>query len=89
VLPPDYPQPLIALKERIRQGRLRVVMSANAAIILLHRDLGRTIPERQEQEGCRTKVIEGLSADLRREFPDVQELSPRTLKCSPPLPPPG
>ncbi|MCS6804885.1 MAG: PDDEXK nuclease domain-containing protein [Acidobacteriota bacterium] len=79
-LPADYANLLFQLKERIRQERLRVVMSANAAMVLLYWDIGRTILERQQQEGWGAKVIDRLSADLRREFPDMQGLSPRNLK---------
>jgi predicted nuclease of restriction endonuclease-like (RecB) superfamily len=79
-LPADYPQLLDALKQRIRQERLRVVMAANAAMVLLYWDIGRAILERQEHEGWGAKVIDRLSADLRREFPDMQGLSPRNLK---------
>jgi predicted nuclease of restriction endonuclease-like (RecB) superfamily len=79
-LPADYPQLLDALKQRIQQERLRVVMAANAAMVLLYWDIGRAILDRQEQEGWGTKVIDRLSADLRREFPEMQGLSPRNLK---------
>jgi predicted nuclease of restriction endonuclease-like (RecB) superfamily len=79
-LPADYPQLLDELKQRIRQERLRVVMAANAAMVLLYWDIGRAILDRQEQEGWGAKVIDRLSADLRREFPDMQGLSPRNLK---------
>jgi predicted nuclease of restriction endonuclease-like (RecB) superfamily len=79
-LPADYPQLLDELKQRIRQERLRVVMAANAAMVLLYWDIGRAILDRQEQEGWGAKVIDRLSADLRREFPNMQGLSPRNLK---------
>lgn len=79
-LPAAYPQLLDVLKARIRQERLRVVMAANAAMVLLYWDIGRTILDRQEQEGWGAKVIDRLLADLRREFPDMQGLSPRNLK---------
>jgi predicted nuclease of restriction endonuclease-like (RecB) superfamily len=79
-LPADYPQLLDELKQRIRQERLRVVMAANAAMVLLYWDIGRAILDRQEQEGWGAKVIDRLSADLRREFPEMQGLSPRNLK---------
>jgi predicted nuclease of restriction endonuclease-like (RecB) superfamily len=79
-LPADYMQLLDELKQRIRQERLRVVMAANAAMVLLYWDIGRAILDRQEQEGWGSKVIDRLSADLRREFPDMQGLSPRNLK---------
>ncbi len=79
-LPLDYASLLNELKERIRKERLRVVLAANAAMVLLCWDVGRVILERQQREGWGAKVIDRLSADLRREFPDMQGLSPRNLK---------
>jgi len=79
-LPANYTTLLAELKQRIREERLRVVMTANAAMVLLYWDIGRAILERQQHEGWGAKVIDRLSADLRREFPDMQGLSPRNLK---------
>lgn len=79
-LPADYATLLAELRQRIREERVRVVLAANAAMVLLYWDIGRTILQRQAQEGWGAKVIDRLSADLRREFPDMQGLSPRNLK---------
>lgn len=79
-LPEHYANLLSDLKRRISEERLRVVLAANAAMILLYWDIGRTILEQQNREGWGTKVIDRLSADLRRAFPDMKGLSPRNLK---------
>ena len=79
-LPSDYAAILDDLKQRIQQERLRTVMAANAAMVLLYWDIGRTILERQDREGWGTRVIDRLSTDLRDAFPDMQGLSPRNLK---------
>lgn len=79
-LPSDYAAILDDLKQRIQQERLRTVMAANAAMVLLYWDIGRTILERQDREGWGARVIDRLSIDLRDAFPDMQGLSPRNLK---------
>ncbi|GIW92834.1 MAG: hypothetical protein KatS3mg110_0875 [Pirellulaceae bacterium] len=79
-VPANYATLLAQLKQRIREERLRVVMTANAAMVLLYWDIGRAILERQQREGWGAKVNDRLSDDLRREFPDMQGLSPRNLK---------
>ena len=79
-LPAYYANLLSELKQRISEERLRVVLGANAAMILLYWDIGRIILERQDREGWGAKVIDRLSADLRQAFPDMQGLSPRNLK---------
>jgi predicted nuclease of restriction endonuclease-like (RecB) superfamily len=79
-VPGDYAAILGQIKERIRSERLRVVMAANASMVLLYWDIGRMILERQERQGWGAKVIDRLSADLREAFPEMQGLSPRNLK---------
>jgi predicted nuclease of restriction endonuclease-like (RecB) superfamily len=79
-LPADYASLLDKLKRRIAEERIRVVLAANAAMVLLYWDIGRAILERQEREGWGAKVIDRLSADLRAAFPDMHGLSPRNLK---------
>ena len=79
-LPADYATLLADLKQRISKERLRVVLAANAAMVLLYWDIGQVILERQAKEGWGAKVIDRLSSDLREAFPDMKGLSPRNLK---------
>jgi predicted nuclease of restriction endonuclease-like (RecB) superfamily len=79
-LPEGYAVVLGEIKRRIGAERLRVVMAANSAMVLLYWDIGRLILERQEREGWGAKVIDRLSADLREAYPDMSGLSPRNLK---------
>ncbi len=79
-LPDNYADVLAGLKERIQSQRLRVTLSANAAMILLYWEIGKTILERQEQQGWGAKIIDRLSYDLKEAFPDMSGLSPRNLK---------
>ena len=79
-LPRDYAAILGEIKQRIREERLRVVMAANSAMILLYRDIGRLILERQERAGWGSRVIDRLAADLAEAYPEMKELSPRNLK---------
>lgn len=79
-LPGDYAETLAEIKERIQQERLRVVLAANSAMMLLYWDIGRLILDRQERAGWGAKIIDRLSADLRAANPEMQGLSPRNLK---------
>lgn len=80
VLPDGYPAFLSGLKVRIREARVRAALSVNRELILLYWEIGRDILQRQQEEGWGAKVIERLSTDLRKEFPDVKGFSPRNLK---------
>lgn len=79
-LPRSYAVVLDEIKKLIRTERLRVVIAANAAMVLLYWDIGRLILERQGKEGWGAKVVDRLSADLREEYPDMRGLSSRNLK---------
>ncbi|MBI1748296.1 MAG: hypothetical protein HYR55_17190 [Acidobacteria bacterium] len=78
-LPSGYAGILRDLKQRIQQERLRTVMAANSAMVILYWDIGRTILARQSEEGWGARVIDRLSTDLREAFPDMYGLSPRNL----------
>lgn len=80
VLPESYATTFAELKARIESERLRVVLAANSAMVLLYWDIGRVILARQENEGWGAKVVDRLSADLSRAFPDMSGLSSRNLR---------
>jgi len=79
-LPRDYPDALGAITRRIHEERLRVVLAANSAMVLLYWDIGGMILERQDRAGWGAKVIDRLAADLREAFPEMRGFSPRNLK---------
>lgn len=80
LIPADYGATLKAIQERVRQERVRVALSANAAMIRLYWDIGRLIVERQTREGWGAKVIDRLGRDLRKSFPKMQGFSTRNLQ---------
>jgi predicted nuclease of restriction endonuclease-like (RecB) superfamily len=67
------------LKERIRSARLRAALAVNQELVLLYWSIGRDILARQLDEGWGARVIDRLSADLRRDFPEMTGLSARNL----------
>lgn len=78
--PPGYVEWLAGLKTTIRGERLRITLSSNAAMVMLYWELGRSIREKQEQEGWGARVIDRLASDLREAFPEMKGFSPRNLK---------
>lgn len=79
-MPEGYAEFLSGLKERITQERIKALMSANAAVVLMYWDLGSSVLERQQSEGWGAKVIDRLSHDLKSAFPDMSGFSPRNIK---------
>lgn len=79
-VPSDYAATLAQLKARIQQERVRVVLSANRALVQLYWDIGRVVLVREQAEGWGAKVITRLAEDLSRSFPDMRGFSPRNLR---------
>lgn len=79
-LPEDYAQWLSHLKENIKKTRFQTILASNAAMVLLYWDIGRRILDKQKSQGWGTKVIDRLSLDLGKAFPEMKGFSPRNLK---------
>jgi predicted nuclease of restriction endonuclease-like (RecB) superfamily len=75
-----YEEFLQSLKTQIQSARLRASVSINRELVLLYWQIGRDILQRQEEQGWGAKVIDRLSKDLQRSFPDMKGFSPRNLK---------
>src|SRR3989339_944825 len=70
-MPQSYPVFLDHLKRRIQEERLKAVLSANAALVLMYWDIGSSILQKQQDEGWGTKTIDRLSHDLKKYFPEM------------------
>jgi predicted nuclease of restriction endonuclease-like (RecB) superfamily len=79
-MPEAYPVLLSGIKAIVVRERLKAVMSANAALVLMYWEIGRAILERQQTEGWGARVIDRLSHDLKAAFPDMSGFSPRNLQ---------
>jgi predicted nuclease of restriction endonuclease-like (RecB) superfamily len=79
-LPAEYGPFLEGLKERIRTAQVRAALSVNRELVLLYWQIGRDIRERQQSRGWGARIIDVLSTDLRREFPQMKGFSPRNLR---------
>ncbi|PYI44530.1 MAG: DUF1016 domain-containing protein [Verrucomicrobia bacterium] len=79
LLPLGYAALLARVKDRVRIAQIKAATAANRELILLYRDIGNAIVDAQKDKGYGKRVVEMLSADLRREFPDMAGLSALNL----------
>lgn len=79
-LPEDYFQFLLDLKTRIRNEKIKTVLSANVVMVMLYWDIGQEILKKQDNEGWGAKTIDRMAYDLKKEFPDMRGFSNRNLK---------
>ncbi|MEP6611858.1 MAG: DUF1016 N-terminal domain-containing protein, partial [Mucilaginibacter sp.] len=75
----SYAAAIAQIKTEIETIRLKAAISVNQHLLMLYWKIGSIILEQQSTEGWGTKVIERLSFDLRREFPDMKGASARNL----------
>jgi len=74
-----YGELLDDLKARIHAARVRAALAVNREMILLYWQIGGRILVRQNEQRWGAKVIQRLSQDLSREFPDSSGFSSRNL----------
>ncbi len=76
---PGYDGFLRDLKQRIQTAQIRASLAVNTELVMLYWSMGRDILTRQNEMGWGAKVIERLSSDLRREFPEMKGFSRTNL----------
>ena len=75
-----YLQFLADIKQRIQEAQLKTVVAANSQMLLLYWQMGNYILDNQHHQGWGAKVIELLSSDLKKDFPQLKGFSVRNLK---------
>ena len=78
-VPDGYADWLADLKARIHGAQQRTTLAVNRELVLLYWQIGRDILTRQAEQGWGAKVIERLSHDLRKAFPDIRGFSRANL----------
>lgn len=76
----SYKTLLATIKQNIQKSQQKAVVAVNQEMLVLYWRIGKSILERQEQEGWGTKIIEQLATDLKKSFPSMRGFSTRNLK---------
>ncbi len=74
-----YSDFLIDLKNKISSSRYEAARAVNTELILLYWDIGNSILRKQESKGWGKKIIQQLSQDLAKAFPEMKGFSERNL----------
>ena len=75
----DYIVFLQEIKEKIREAQYKALKAVNRELISLYWEIGKSIIEKQEQEGWGKSVVETLSKDVQIEFPGIKGFSVQNL----------
>lgn len=71
---------LTNIKNRVRQGQLKVNLAANSEMLATYWDIGRMIHNQQQQKGWGKGVIPKLASDLKNELVEVKGFSERNIR---------
>ena len=75
----DYQQWADDIKSHIRTAQMTTALKVNTDLLQLYWNIGKAINEVQRTTSWGAKVIERLSKDLTKEFPDARGYSERNL----------
>ena len=70
-----YKSFLEQLKVKVKQSQLKASIAVNSELIKLYWDIGKSIVEKQEEEGWKAQIIEKLCKDLQNAFPGLEGFS--------------
>lgn len=76
----EYKNWLIELKSKIKSSQLKAAVAINSELILMYWELGRQISNKQSTAKWGSGFINQLSADLKKEFPEMSGFSTTNLK---------
>ena len=75
----DYAAWIADVKRRYRSAQVKAAFKVNAEKLLFNWQLGRDLVKKKAEERWGAGVVEQVSLDLRREFPDENGFSVRNL----------
>ena len=75
----DYADWIADIKSRYRSAQVKAAVKVNAEKLLFNWQLGRDLVQKKAEERWGSGVVEQVSLDLKREFPDADGFSVRNL----------
>ena len=76
----DYANWIAEVKHRYRSAQVKAAVKVNAEKLLFNWQLGRDLVQKKAEERWGAGVVEQVSLDLKREFPDAEGFSVRNLR---------
>lgn len=75
----DYAEWIAELKHRYRSAQVKASVRVNAEKLLFNWELGRDLVQKKAEERWGAGVVEQVSLDLQREFPNAEGFSAKNL----------
>ena len=79
-IPDGYLSFIDEIIETVYKSRLKAAIHANRSLVLMYWQIGKLVLQKQQEEGWGAKIIDRISFDLKKEFPEMKGFSSRNLK---------
>ena len=76
----DYTNLFIQIKDQVRKAQVKATLSVNNEMLTLYWQIGNNILTRQKVANWGDNIINQLSKDLKKTFPNMKGFSTRNLK---------
>ena len=76
----EYAEWIAEVKHRYRSAQVKAAVKVNGEKLLFNWQMGRDLVQKKAEERWGAGVVEQVSLDLRREFPDEDGFSARNLR---------
>jgi len=76
----EYAEWIAEVKHRYRSAQVKAAVKVNGEKLLFNWQLGRDLVQKKAEERWGAGVVEQVSLDLRREFPNEDGFSARNLR---------
>jgi len=80
MLDKDYISFFKEIKTKIKTAQIKAAIKVNEELLKLYWDIAKMIVEKQKYSKWGDSIIEKISSDLKREFPDMKGFSVRNIK---------
>ena len=71
----SYKVLLDEIKEKVKTSQLKAALSVNRELIQLYWEIGKSVSQKQAEEGWGAKTVGKLARDLKSTFPDLKGFS--------------
>jgi predicted nuclease of restriction endonuclease-like (RecB) superfamily len=75
----EYKKMIQEIKIQIQTAQIKAAVSVNRELLKLYWSIAEMIIEKQKQSSWGDKIIEDISRDLKKEFPDMKGFSKRNI----------
>ena len=76
----EYKEIFTLIKTQIQNAQIKASIAVNKELLKLYWSIAETVIEKQEKSSWGDGILENISKDLKKEFPELKGFSKRNLE---------